>query len=141
MPGKSKTLIQLAVLGVSLEGFWLAMFILVSSTRPSEASKATVVISAGVSLVALIYYAVTRLAKKTDLVLLLMIVSVGYIGAFHLLGLLFFQGLLSDADLSFEYARSLLETTVVLLAIYLLVAFVLYWMNAVLPWRTDRRPD
>jgi hypothetical protein len=141
MPGKQKLLIRLAVLGISLEGFWLAMFIFVSSTSPSEATKATVMIAAGVSLVALIYCAVTRLAKKTDVVLLLTIVSLGYIGAFHLIGLLFFRGLLSEADLSFEYARSLLGTTVVLLAIYLLVALVIYSMNALSQRSTDPRSD
>jgi hypothetical protein len=141
MLGKPKMLIWLAVLGISLEGFWLAMFICVSSTSPSEATKDIVIISAGVSLAALIYCAVTRLAKKTDVVLLLIIVSVGYIGAFHLLGLLFFRGLLSDADLSFEYARSLLGITVVLLAMYLLVALVFYSMNALWQRSTDPRSD
>jgi hypothetical protein len=130
MLDKPRGLIQLAVLGVSLEGFWLAMYIVVSSTNPSESSKTTILISAALSLVVLIYYSVTRLKRKRDLVLLLLILSFGYVGAFHLLGLLFFRGLLSDADLSFEYMRSLLGVAVVLLAIYLLVALVLYWLNA-----------
>jgi hypothetical protein len=128
--------VQLAVLGVSLEGFWLAMYLLVSSTWASAWSKATVVSFTVVSLAALIYCAVTQLTKK-DLILLLMTLSFGYIAAFHLLGLLFFPGLISDSTLSFEYARSLLGIAVLLLAIYLLAALALYWLNAVLRRSTN----
>ena len=134
-------LIYLAVVGVSLEGFWLAMYLLVSSTYPSQLSKATVVISAGGSLVALIFYAVARLAKKTDVVMLLTILSFGYVGAFHLVGLLFFRGLLRDASLSFEYVRSLLGIAIVLLVIYMLVALFFYLLNALSHGSTDARSD
>ena len=120
----------LGIVGVSLEGVWLALYILVSSTYASQLSKATVVTAAGLSLTALVYYAVMRIPRKIDVVLLLVMLSLGYVGVLHLLGLLFFQGLLSGADLSIEYMLSLLSITATLLTIYLSVAFVFFLLRA-----------
>lgn len=108
-----------SLVGVVLQGFFLVAFILISRSPVAGPGKPVVVLLALLSVALLLWHGVRRTADVRSLWLLPVVLAVGYVVAFHVVGALGFPGLLSSLDAPFgAYLWSVLRVTVALLVPY-----------------------
>lgn len=117
---------SLSLLGCFMQTFFLLTFILVSRTTGMAFAKPWIVGATILGMLLLLAYAERR-ASIRRLVLLSANLAVGYIVGFHVLGFLFFPGLLKDLDLaSIGYWRSIFFVMLMIFGAYIFVALGLH---------------
>jgi hypothetical protein len=108
-------IVQFSIFSVVLQGLLLSAFILVSRTTFAELGKPVVICLAFLSVGLLLWQGVRRASDFKSLCLLPVILAIGYVLAFHLVGEFFFPGLLRDVYLPHgAYLWSVLRVTLVL---------------------------
>ncbi|WP_301101440.1 hypothetical protein [Propionivibrio sp.] len=134
-------IVRLALLGVILQMILLTAFILVSRSTHAQLAKPLVMGMAITSMLGLFLHAV-KVHTIRRLILLSGLLAIGYIFGFHILGMLYFPGLLKDFDgLSMDYLQSVLSVTVMLFVIYVITALGLFWLKTFFTkkgWRHQR---
>jgi hypothetical protein len=120
---------RLALVGVILQMILLATFILVSRSEHAQLGKSVVIGVAMLGMMGLFLYAV-KVHTIQQLILLSGLLAIGYILGFHILGILYFPGLLKDFDeWSTDYLQSALAVTATLFAIYVIAVLVLFLLK------------
>ena len=125
-------LVRLSTMGILLQALLLAGFILVARTDTAQIGKSAVVALAFLTMGALLLYA-SRALSGGALVSLCFLLAVGYTVGFHLLGVLFFPGLLKDVDWSSGYLLSTLAVTAAVFALYAFASLLAKGIQRLLP--------
>jgi hypothetical protein len=127
---KHMKLLWFGILGLAIQGVGLAAFMLVSHSSDATLGKLTVVIITGLAVCALLWEGVRRSKGLLGVWLLPVLLTLGYVVAFHLLGVLGFPGLLSDAWPPWlDYFLGVLYVSGVLMAIYGLATLLFLAVN------------
>ena len=125
-----KKLIRFSILGIALQGTSLLVFVLISRTNLAALGKPSVISLAGLSVGILLWRGVRNATDSTSLFLLPLTLAVGYIIAFHLLGVIGFAGLLTDLHSPYdEYFWSVFRVTVGLFLLYGIATVLLFMVN------------
>jgi FtsH-binding integral membrane protein len=107
------------ILGLLIQGAGLAAFMLVSRSSIADFGKPAIMVITGLAICTLLWEGVRRSKGILAVCLLPFTLAVGYTLAFHLLGVLGFPGLLSDAwPPSLDFFLSVLRVTGNLLVLY-----------------------
>ena len=107
------------IFGLLVQGAGLAAFMLVSRSSVAGVGKPATIVITGLVICTLLWEGVRRSRGILALCLLPVVLALGYVVAFHLLGMLGFPGLLSDARQPWlDYLLSLLHVTGTLLVLY-----------------------
>lgn len=114
------------IYGIALQAVCLIAFIEISRTSVAEAGKPLVVFFSMLSVLLFIWSWLKNENKKSVLLLIPAVLAIGYIIAFHLVGLIAFPSLLADAGLSIGYLISLFSVTLVVFGCCLIAAGGLY---------------
>ena len=124
---KHGKLIRFSILGIALQGTSLLLFVLISRTNVAAVGKQSVISLAALSVGVLLWCGVRNAPDWISLFLLPVTLAVGYIFAFHLLGILGFSGLLNDPHSPYdEYFLSVFRVTVVLFLLYGIATILLF---------------
>lgn len=135
-----KKLVRFSILGIALQSTSLLVFILVSRTNLAAIGKPSVILLAGLSVVILLWRGVRNATDSTSLFLLPLTLAVGYIIAFHLVGMVGSAGLLSDVYSPYdEYFWSVFRVTVVLFLLYGIATVFLFMVNRA--WHRGRKSE
>jgi hypothetical protein len=120
-------LIWFGILGLLIQGMGLAGFMLVSRSSDATLGKLTVVLITGLAVCTLLWKGVRRSKGILDVCVLPFLLTLSYVVAFHLLGVLGFPGLLKDAWPPWlDYFLSVLYVSGILLAIYGLATLLFF---------------
>lgn len=120
-------LIQLGIFGIILQSVCLILFILISRTAFADLGKPIVITLSGLSVGFLLWSGVRNASGPTSLCLLPLVFAIGYIIAFHLVGLIGYRGLMRDIHPPYgDYLWSVLRVAVVLLVVYSIVTALLF---------------
>jgi hypothetical protein len=131
---KHAKLIRFSILGIALQGTSLLLFVLISRTNVAAVGKPSVISLAALSVGVLLWCGVRNAPDWISLFLLPVTLAVGYILAFHLLGILGFSGLLNDLHSPYdEYFLSVFRVTVVLFLLYGIATILLFMVNRAWP--------
>jgi hypothetical protein len=118
------------ILGVLIQGAGLGAFILVSRSSIAGFGKPAIVVVTGLAICALLWEGVRRSKRIFTVCLLPITLALGYVLAFHLLGLLGFPGLLSDAWPPWlDYALAVVRVTGYLLVLYGVATVLFFAIN------------
>jgi hypothetical protein len=121
-----------SILGLLVQGVGLAAFMLVSRSSDAASGKLTVVVITGLAVCTLLWEGVRRSKGILTVCTLPFLLTLSYVAAFHLLGLLGFPGLLSDAWPPWlDYFLSVLYVSGILLAMYGLATLLFFAVNRV----------
>ena len=130
---------RIATLGISLQMAYLALFIVVAGRGGAELGKSVVIVLAALSMLVLLTHA-GRLYSLGRTAMLCALLAIGFILAFHLLGLLFFPDLLRDADgWSIDYLISNAKVIATLFVLYFVTTLAMRGLINFF-WR-QRAPD
>jgi hypothetical protein len=133
-------LVTFSIFGIILQGVWLVAFILISRTTFADLGKPIVISIACLSVAFLLWRGVRSTNSPTSLCLLPVVLAIGYIIAFHLVGMIGFPGLIRDIHTPYsEYLWSLLRVAVVLLFVYGAVTTLLFGFDRV--WHRARKTE
>lgn len=99
-------LFQLALLGFLLQLFGIGAFIEVSRTDVGVLGKPVVIGFVAILIVLMIWIGLRSISLRGALLYLPGLLAVGYIVAFHLVGIVAFPGLLDDWSISLSYFMS-----------------------------------
>lgn len=117
-------------LGLLAQGVGLAAFMLISRSNGATAGKLTVVVLTGLAICALLSEGVRRSRGILGVCPLPVLLTLGYVVAIHLLGVLGFPGLLKDACPPWvDYLLSVLYVSGILLTIYGLATLLFFAAN------------
>jgi hypothetical protein len=120
-------LVQFSIFGMILQSVCLIAFILISRTTLADLGKPIVISLACLGVAFLLWRGVRNASGPTSLCLLPVVLAVGYIVAFHLVGIIGFRGLMRDIHPPYgEYLWSVLRVAVVLLVVYSIVTALLF---------------
>jgi hypothetical protein len=108
---------QLALLGA---------FVSISRTSFATTGKSVVVVAAFIALSLLLWFGVDRARKMTHILALPLILTLGYLVAFHVLGFFAFRSLLRDADGSAAYIGSIFRVGCAVLAMCSIATGLVY---------------
>jgi hypothetical protein len=134
---KHAKLIRFSVFGIVLQGASLLLFVLVSRTNVAAIGKPSVISLAALSVGILLWCGVRNAPDWISLFLLPLTLAVGYIIAFHLLGVIGFPGLLNDLHSPYgEYFSSVFRVIVVLYLLYGIATILLFTVNRA--WHRSR---
>lgn len=118
------------ILGLLVQGMGLAAFMLVSRSSDATLGKLAVVVITGLAVCTLLWEGVRRSMGILAVCPLPVLLTLGYVVAFHLLGVLGFPGLLKDAWPPWlDYLLSVLYVSGILLAIYGLATLLFFAVN------------
>jgi hypothetical protein len=118
------------ILGLLVQGVGLAAFMLVSRSSVATFGKLTVVIITGLAVCTLLWEGVRRSKRIVAVCTLPVLLTLSYVAAFHLLGVLGFPGLLKDAWPPWlDYFLSVLYVSGILLAMYALATLLFFAVN------------
>ena len=118
------------ILGLLVQGVGLAAFMLVSRSSDATLGKLTVVVITGLAVCTLLWGGVRRSKGILVVCLLPVLLTLGYVVAFHLLGVLGFPGLLKDAWPPWlDYFLEVMYVSGILLAIYGLTTLLFFAVN------------
>src|ERR1035441_3418924 len=119
-----------SILGLLIQGVDLASFMLVSRSSIASFGKPVIIVIIGISTCILLWEGVRRSKRILAVCLLPFTLAFGFVLAFHLLGLLGFFGLLSDAYPPWlDYFLSVLRVTCNLLVLYGLTTVLFFAVN------------
>ena len=118
--------IKFGVTGVVLQGLFLAFFILVSRSAIAVFGKPAIVGLAAIGMTFMLWQGVRKAKTLTSLLILPVLLSIGYVIAFHLTGVLGFSGLLRDWAFSVDYLFSNIRIIVIVFVIYVIDTLILY---------------
>jgi len=117
-------------LGLLVQGVGLATFMLVSRSSVATFGKLTVVIITGLAVCTLLWVGVRRSKGILAVCTLPVLLTLSYVVAIHLLGVLGFPGLLKDAWPPWlDYFLSVLYVSGFLLAMYALATLLFFAVN------------
>jgi hypothetical protein len=120
------------ILGLLIQGLGLAAFMLVSRSSDATLGKRTVVVITGLAVCSLLWEGVRRSKGILTTCALPFLLTLSYVVAFHLLGVLGFPGLLKDAWSPWlDYFLSALYVSGILLAIYGPATLLFFAVNIV----------
>jgi len=118
------------ILGLLVQGVGLAAFMLVSRFSDATLGKITVVVVTGLAVCTLLWEGVRRSKRILTVCALPFLLTLSYVVAIHLLGVLGFPGLLKDAWPPWlDYFLSVLYVSGILLAIYGLATLLFFAVN------------
>ncbi|MGB9287724.1 MAG: hypothetical protein WCC31_03395 [Terracidiphilus sp.] len=118
------------ILGLLVQGVGLAAFMLVSRFSDATLGKITVVVVTGLAFCTLLWEGVRRSKRILTVCALPFLLTLSYVVAIHLLGVLGFPGLLKDAWPPWlDYFLSVLYVSGILLAIYGLATLLFFAVN------------
>lgn len=123
-------LVSFGIFGLLIQGAGLAAFMVVSRSSVATLGKPAVIVITGLVVCTLLWEGVRRSKGILSACLLPVMLALGYTVAFHLLGVLGFPGLLSDAKQPwFDYSLSVLRVTGTLLVLYGLLTVLFFAIN------------
>ncbi len=112
-------LLSFGILGLFVQGAGLAAFMVVSRSSLAPLGKPIVIVITGLAVCTLLWEGVRRSRGILAVCLLPVVLALGYVVAFHLLGLLGFPSLLADARQPWlDYLLPLLHVTGTLFVLY-----------------------
>jgi len=111
-------LIRFGIAGFLIQIGALWAFILISRTDYAPFGKPLVIVLAIVALGTLLWHEVRKTPSYAPLCLLPLVLSLGYLVAFHLLGLIGFRGLMKDLQFDIDYLWSILGVLVTVSLLY-----------------------
>jgi hypothetical protein len=118
------------ILGLLVQGVGLAAFMLVSRLSDATLGKLTVVVITGLAVCTLLWEGVRRSKRILTVCALPFLLTLSYVVAIHLLGVLGFHGLLKDAWPPWlDYFLSVLYVSGILLVIYGLTTLLFFAVN------------
>jgi hypothetical protein len=119
-----------AIVGLVLQGVGLTAFIVVSRSSFASLGEPVVIGVAGLAVCALLWEGVRKSKGLLALCPLPVLLALGYDVAFHLLGVMGFPGLLSDASQPWlDYFLSVLHVTGILIVAYGLVTALFFALS------------
>jgi hypothetical protein len=121
--------VRFGIAGVVLQGIFLAAFILISRTSIAAMGKPVVIGLALICMVVLLWQGVKEAQTRATLFRLPLLLALGYIIAFHVVGVLGFRGLLRDWDFSADYLMSVLRVTIIVFVLYAIGTALLYLLR------------
>ena len=126
----SVKLFGFGIFGLLVQGAGLTAFVLVSRSSFAAVGKPAIIVIAGLAICTLLWEGVCRSKGILTVCLMPLLLAVGYDVAFHLLGMLGFPGLLSDARQPWlDYGLSILHVTITLLILYGLATALFFASN------------
>ena len=132
-------IIRLSLAGVAVQAISLALFAIVSRTRATAIGKPSVYGLALVGIVFVIWRAVIGRTGWISLCLLPLLLGFGYIAAWHLVGAIWFKGLLWDVYApSWDYVWLEIDIACLLAGAYGILTAVLFGVHKVLSERAHR---
>jgi len=118
------------ILGLLVQGVGLAAFMLVSRSSVATLGKLTVVVITGFAVCTLLWEGVRRSKRILAVCTLPVLLTLTYVAAIHLLGVLGFPGLLKDAWPPWlDYLLSVLYVSRILLVMYALATLLFFAVN------------
>ena len=118
------------ILGLLVQGAGLAAFMLASRSSTAGFGKPAIIVITGLAIGTLLWEGVRRSKRILAVCLLPFTLALGYVLAFHLLGVLGFPGLLSDAWPPWlDFFLSVLRVTGNLLVLYGLTTALFFAIN------------
>jgi hypothetical protein len=115
------------ILGLLVQGVGLAAFMLVSRSSDAMLGKLTVVVITGLAVCALLWEGIRRSKGILAVCTLPFLMTLSYVVAIHLLGVLGFPGLLKDAWPPWlDYFLSVLYVSGILLFVYGLATMLFF---------------
>jgi len=118
------------IFGTLVQGAGLAVFMLVSRYSVATLGKLTVVVITGLAVCTLLWEGVRRSKGILAVCIMPVLLTFGFVAAFHLLGVLGFPGLLNDAWPPWlDYFLSVLRVCGILLAIYGIATLLFFAIN------------
>lgn len=115
----NKKSILVGVAGVFLQGAGLSAFIVISRTNIANVGGKIAIALTALGMGWLIWEGVRNARSKAEIFFLPVLLALGYVAAYHLVGLIWFPGLLSGFSLSgADYLKSVLMVLATVLLMY-----------------------
>lgn len=112
------------LIGLATQIALLGAFVSISRTRFASTGKPIVVVAAFIALSVLLWFGIDRARKMTHILALPLILTLGYLVAFYVLGFFVFRGLLAGG--SAAYIGSVFRVGCALLAMYSIATGLVY---------------
>lgn len=120
---------QLTLAGFLVQGLGLIAFILVSRTNAAALGKPAVIALFMFAMLLMLWFSFKWISTRSSLIYLPGLLALGYVVAFHVVGMIAFHGLLSDWAFSLSYLLPLLRTAAIVFVLYAIAAGIIFLLK------------